>query len=309
MQESRRSFLTALGTAATAAAMSAWASPAGAQVERRGGSRMQLSLAAYSFRKYLADYRRGGAGTKPGAMSLEDFVDLCAEYGLEGTEITSYYVPDPLPDLYLQRLRRHAFLSGLTVSGTAIGNTFTHPPGQARDREIAYCKHWIDRAVELGAPTIRIFAGDVQKGSTEAQARQWCIEAIRECCAYAAPKGVILALENHGGIVTTAEQLISIVREIDSEWFGVTWDSGNFRSADPYAELEMAAPYAVTAQIKVMVGSPTGPKEADLPRVVSILKKANYRGWLALEYEEDEDPKTAVPRYLAELRRLTAVQT
>jgi sugar phosphate isomerase/epimerase len=308
MQESRRAFLTAVGTMAAAAALPAAARGRG-QIERRGAPRMQLSLAAYSFRKYLTDYRRGGAGAAPGAMTLEDFVDLCAEYGLEGTEITSYYVPDPLPDGYLQRLRRRAFLSGLTVSGTAIGNTFTHPPGQARDREIAYTKRWIDRAADMGAPTIRIFAGDVQKGTTEPQARQWCIEAIRECCEYAAPKGIILALENHGGIVTTAEQLLSIVREIESEWFGVTWDSGNFRSDDPYRELEMAAPYAVTAQIKTMVGSPKGPRPADLSRIVGILNKANYRGWLALEYEDEEEPKTAVPRYLAELRRLTTAQT
>ena len=301
MRESRRTFLKTVGAAAAVTGFG----PSAAAIEpikRRGGPQMKLSLAAYSFRKYLTDYRRGGANATKGTMTLDDFVDLCADYGLPGTEITSYYVPEPVPDRYLQRLRRRALLAGLTVSGTAIGNTFTHPPGAERDREIAYTKRWIDRAADMGAPTIRIFAGNLQKGTTEAQARQWTIDAIRECCDYAGTKGVILALENHGGIVTTAEQLLSIVKAIDSEWFGITWDSGNFRSEDPYAELKMAAPYAVTAQIKVKVGG----KPADLPRVVQILKDANYRGWLALEYEEEEEPKVAVPRYLDELRKLTA---
>ena len=135
---------------------------------------MQLSLAAYSFRKYLTDYRRrssgaegSGSGDRAGAgsMTLEDFVDLCADYGLPGTEPTSYYVPDPLPDKYLQRLRRRAFLAGLSVSGTAIGNTFTYPAGPDRDREIAYTKLWIDRAADMGAPTIRIFAGNLAEGN------------------------------------------------------------------------------------------------------------------------------------------------
>ena len=303
MNGSRRTFLQTMAAAAAVAGVPGSASAID-PIKRRGGSMMQLSLAAYSFRKYLTDYRRRSAGAAQGggSMTLEDFVDLCAEYGLPGTEPTSYYVPDPLPDKYLQRLRRRAFLAGVTVSGTAIGNTFTHPAGPDRDREIAYTKLWIDRAADMGAPTIRIFAGDLQKGTTEAQARQWCIEAIRECCEYAGRKGVILALENHGGIVTTAEQLVSIVREIDSEWFGVTWDSGNFRSADPYAELTMIAPYAVTAQIKTKIGG----KPADLARVVRILQDVNYRGWLALEYEDEEEPKTAVPKYLGELRRLTA---
>ena len=299
MSPSRRAFLKSAGATAAVAALPRSAAAID-PIKRRGGPLMKLSLAAYSFRKYLTDYRRRGSAA--GSMTLEDFVDLCAQYGLPGTEPTSYYVPDPLPDKYLQRLRRRAFLAGLSVSGTAIGNTFTHPAGPDRDREIAYTKLWIDRAADMGAPTIRIFAGDVQKGTTETQARQWCIDAIRECCEYAGRKGVILALENHGGIVTTAEQLVSIVRAIDSEWFGVTWDSGNFRSADPYAELAMIAPYAVTAQIKTKIAG----KPADLPRVVRILSDINYRGWLALEYEEEEEPKIAVPRYLEELRRLTA---
>ncbi|HEY7500844.1 MAG TPA: sugar phosphate isomerase/epimerase family protein [Vicinamibacterales bacterium] len=303
MNGSRRAFLQTMAAAAAVAGVPGSASAID-PIKRRGGPMMQLSLAAYSFRKYLTDYRRktSSAAGGAGSMTLEDFVDLCAEYGLPGTEPTSYYVPDPLPDKYLQRLRRRAFLAGVTVSGTAIGNTFTHPAGPDRDREIAYTKLWIDRAADMGAPTIRIFAGDLQKGTTEAQARQWCIDAIRECCEYAGRKGVILALENHGGIVATAEQLVSIVREINSEWFGVTWDSGNFRSADPYAELTMIAPYAVTAQIKTKIGG----KPADLARVVRILQDVNYRGWLALEYEDEEEPKTAVPKYLSELRRLTA---
>ena len=299
---SRREFSKAVATAAglsIAPARAMGVDP----VTRVGASRMKLSLAAYSFRSYLTDFRRGGS-PKPGAMTLEGFVELCAQYPLDGVELTSYYVPEPLPDGYLRQLRRRAFLLGLTVSGTAIGNTFTHPPGATRDEQMAYTKRWIDRAAELGAPTIRIFAGDVQKGTTEAQARQWCVEAIGEACAYAGTRGVILALENHGGIVATAGQLLSIVKEVNSDWFGVNWDSGNFTSADAYAELAAIAPYAVTSQIKANIGSPNGPVAADWSRVIGILRDAGYRGWVSLEYEEEEDAKTAVPRLLKQLERL-----
>ena len=299
---SRREFSRTVAAAAGLSVVPARL-PAIDPVTRRGASRMKLSLAAYSFRSYLTDFRRGDS-PKPGAMTLESFVDLCAQYPLDGVELTSYYVPEPLADGFLRHLRRRAFLLGLTVSGTAIGNTFTHPPGATRDEEMAYSKRWIDRAAELGAPTIRIFAGDVQKGTTEAQARQWCVEAIGEACAYAGTRGVILALENHGGIVATAERLLSIVRDVNSEWFGVNWDSGNFESADAYAELAAIAPYAVTSQIKANIGSPKGPVAADLSRVIGILRDAGYRGWVSLEYEEEEDAKTAVPRLLTELERL-----
>lgn len=43
---------------------------------------------------------------------------------------------------------------------------------------------------------------------------------------------------------------------------------------------------------------------ADYERIIGILKAANYRGWLALEYEDKPDPKIAVPKHLDKLRKL-----
>jgi sugar phosphate isomerase/epimerase len=290
----RRAFLT---TAAAAAGVST-VTPVFAidPIKRKGPARMKLSLAAYSFRQLLTGPKK--------SMTLEDFVDRATAWDLDAVEPTSYYVPEPATPEYCRRLRRHAFLQGLGISGTAIRNTFTYPPGPQLDKEIAHVKQWIDLAVHLGAPTIRIFAGDLQKGTTEAQAREWCIKAIQECCEYAAGRGVFLALENHGGIVSTVDQLLSIVKEIKSDWFGVNWDSGNFRSADPYGDLAKAAPYAVVAQIKTEI-SPNGKRqEADFAKIVGILRSSGYRGYVALEYEAQEDPLVAVPRHLKELRRL-----
>ena len=294
---SRRSFLGGISAAATMVSAASQPILAIDPVRRTGGPHMKLSLAAYSFREYLTEPKK--------SMTLEDFVDLCARYNLDAIEPTSYYFPEPVTPQYCRSLRKRAFLQGLGISGTAVRNTFTYPPGPALDREIAHVKKWVDYAAEFGAPVIRIFAGDLQKGTTEAQARRWCIEAIEQCCEYAGQRGVILGLENHGGIVTTADQLLSIVKEVKSEWFGVNWDSGNFRGPDPYAELAEAVPYAVTAQIKTEISPKGGPRvEADLGRVVGILKSAGYRGFVALEYEAKEDAQTAVPRILQQLRKL-----
>jgi sugar phosphate isomerase/epimerase len=270
-------------------------------IKRHGAARMKLSVAAYSFREALTGPKK--------SMTLDDFVDRAAAWDVDAVEPTSYYFPDPATPEYCRALRRHAFLLGLGISGTAIRNTFTYPPGPQLDREIAHVKRWIDLAGDLGAPTIRIFAGDLQKGTTEAQARTWCIQAIQQCCEYAGTRGVILALENHGGIVSTADQLLAIVKAIDSDWFGVNWDSGNFRSADPYGDLAKAAPYAVVAQIKTEI-SPNGVTQpADLSRVVGILRDAGYRGFIALEHEAKDDPFVAVPKHLAELRRLISASS
>src|SRR5262249_50105432 len=146
---------------------------------------------------------------------------------------------------------------------------------------------------------------NVDKGDTEANARSRCIEAIQEACDYAGTYGIYLALENHGGITTTIDQILAIVQRVKHDWFGVNLDTGNFRSPDPYADLTKLAPYAVTVQIKTEIERTGRKKEdADLPRLIDILRAADYRGYVALEYEAAEEPKVAIPRHIETLKKL-----
>ncbi|MFO1096535.1 MAG: sugar phosphate isomerase/epimerase family protein [Planctomycetaceae bacterium] len=300
----RRRFLQSTFAAATCAI----AAPARAAdpPQRNGKPHFKLSLAAYSFHRQLP---RGWPKPEPSkaTMNLEDFIEFCAEMNLDGTELTSYYFPAAVTPEYLIHLKELTFRLGLDVSGTAIGNNFCVAPGSDRDFEISMTKAWIDYAALLGAPVIRIFAGSVPKGDTESAALDRCVAGINECVQYAATKGVVLALENHGGITATADQLLAIVKRVDpSPWFGVNFDSGNFNSADPYAELERVAPYAMNAQLKVSVTAAGQRQRSNFARVVNILKQAGYRGYLVLEYEEPEEPRERIPAILDELRTLIA---
>lgn len=274
--------------------------------KRNGKSHMKLSLAAYSFNNLLP--RRGAKGKQPAPkMSLEQFIDFCAEQNLDGAELTAYYFPEEITQEYLLSIKERTFRLGLDISGTAIGNDFCLPEGEARQTSLKMCRDWIDYSATMGAPVIRIFAGNVPKGDTEEAARERCIDAINQSLEYAATKGVCLALENHGGITSTSEQLLKIVHGVKpSPWFGVNFDGGNFQTVDPYEDLVKIAPYATNAQFKIEV-MPNGKKElADLGRVVKILKDAQYRGFVVLEYESDEDPFVAIPRHLKKLRELIA---
>ncbi len=279
-----------LGTARSAKAM--------APIPHTGESRLKLSIAAYSFRKELKT-------TPPQMTLIDDFVEFAAKQGLDAIEPTSYYFPEPVTEEYLLELKRRAFIEGLDISGTAIGNVYTHPKGPARDSEIQKTKTWIDRAALLGAPCIRVFAGQIQEGSTLELARQYTVECLEEACAYAATKGVFLALENHGGIVDTADHMLPIIEAVKSPWFGVNLDSGNFTSEDPYADIAKIAPYAVTVQVKVEINpGGKGKVPADLPRIMKIIKDSGYRGYVALEYEADEPVLEAAPKILAKLKEL-----
>lgn len=273
-------------------------------IQRNGKSHMKLSLAAYSFSRILVT-RGTPAQLAEAKFSLEKFIDFCADQDIDGAELTAYFFPKEISDDYLNSLKERTFRLGLDISGTAIGNDFCLAEGEAREQNLKMCRDWIDYSAALGAPVIRIFAGNVPKGDREEAARERCIDGINTSLEYAATRGVCLALENHGGITSTPDQMLKIIRGVKSSpWFGVNFDSGNFQTEDPYGDLEKIAPFAINAQVKVDV-FPGGKKQpTDLARIVKILQSASYRGFLVLEYESEEDPFVAVPMHLKRLREL-----
>jgi sugar phosphate isomerase/epimerase len=298
MSTTRRQFFRTTLAAGAALAVGSTA-PAIEPIVRNGKSHLRLSIAAYSYRKYL-DLKQ----PKP-VMTLDDFIDLCAGMGLDAVELTQYYFPETTPE-YLAHLKGRCTRLGLDVSGTAISNDFCVADSDKLREHIEHVKKWVEHSSRLGAKTVRIFAGNKPKDDTEEKTRARCVEAIQEACDHAGKYGIYLALENHGGIVTTPEQTLAVVKAVKHDWFGVNLDTGNFHGEDPYADLAQVAPYAVTVQIKTDIRRAGQKKDepADLARVTELLRAANYRGYVALEYEGAEEPKTAVPRHIAALQKL-----
>jgi len=301
-ESSRRRFLQSAAACCAGAALSQTCSSVASSSEpisRNGVPKFKFSLAAYSYRNLLKG--------KDASLTLADFIDDCATMQLEGTELTSYYFPNPVTPEYLRGLKQQCFRLGLDVSGTAVGNDFGHPPGEARDEQIAALKKWIDNAEILGAPVIRVFAGHVKKDMAPQKAHQLMVAGLEECCDYAGKHGVHLALENHGGPTSTADGLLALVNDVQSPWFGVNLDTGNFHTEDIYGDLAKVAAHAINVQVKVVVSGPDKTKQpADFQRVAKILRDVNYRGYVVLEYEESEDPRTMCPSYLEQLRKAFA---
>jgi sugar phosphate isomerase/epimerase len=127
---------------------------------------------------------------------------------------------------------------------------------------------------------------------------------LKPAAEYAGTKGVILGLENHGGVTEKASTILQIVKSVDSPWVGVNLDTGNF-DGNAYEQIGMCLPYAVNAQFKTNIREQKGHSaKSDWPRIVKMFRDAGYRGYFALEYEDKEDATTAVPRLTRELNRL-----
>ena len=256
--------------------------------------RLKTAICAYSFRKALA----------AGSLSYLDLVDMAVEHGIDGIDSTVYWFPREDLSTFLTSFRRKAYLAAVELPSIAIRTDLCRPDTRAQDREVAWLQHWVDVSHELGSSHIRVFGGHVPEGSSEDEAAKWVTEILKRAGDYAADKGVVLGLENHGGITLRAERIIQIVQATDHPNVGINLDTGNFRS-EPYQQIEMCLPYAVNSQFKVHLRDEQGNHEpSDWDRIVGMFAAAGYRGYMALEYEAPEDPFTAVPRHLARLREL-----
>jgi len=289
---SRRHFLRgalALGAAAAGGLLAAPAASAVPPIARKGKPRFRTSLVGYSLRRYFL------AGDSAHRLTLFSFIDYASDQGFDAVELTGYYFPWPCVDEYLAQIKRHAHLRGVAISGTSMGGTFAQTDPVELEIQIAAVKAGVDRAAFLGAPYLRVFAGG-SKAMEAPGALETCIVAFETCSEYAGRKGIFLGLENDGGILP--DTVIAIAQGVKSPWFGLNLDLGNYHTPDVYADVARCAPYAINVHFKMLVeeaGKP--PADADIPRMLDILRRANYQGYLAFEYEADPDPYQAIPAW------------
>ena len=274
------SLLAASG--ATTGALSAQAGP-------KPNTRLRTAICAYSFREAL----------KKKSMTYDDLVRLAVELDVDGLDLTVYWFPST-SDEFLLPLRRLAYKNGVEIYSISIRSDMCRATEELRDREAAWLERWVEVAAKLGAGHIRVFGGDVPKGATEDQAAEWVVSILKRAAAYSGGKGVILGLENHGGITLKAERVVQIVKAVNSPWVGINLDTGNFRN-NTYAQIESCVPYAVNVQFKTEISEDGKKLPSDWNRILTILAKGGYKGYLALEYEADEASELAVPRLTKQL--------
>jgi sugar phosphate isomerase/epimerase len=274
-------------------------------IKRIGGSRLKISLNAYSFNKTLNDHLKGrGKG-----MTLFELLDFCAEEDFDAIDPTGYFFPGypKVPDSkYLNDFKRRAFVLGLDISGTGVRNNFASPDKDKRAADVQHVKEWVEVAARMGAPVLRVFAGAQPEGHAWPKVAEWMAEDLKKCVEHGKKHGVIIGIQNHGDMLKTGEEVLKIVKMVDSEWFGVIVDTGYFLTPDPYKDIAMVAPYAVNWQIKEQMGEKGKKVKSDLKKIVQIARKAGYRGYLPIETlstpGEPYDPRARVRQLRKELQ-------
>ena len=270
-----------------------------------GASRIKTALNAYSFNTALTAPAVVG---KP-VMTLFDVLEFCARHDFDAVDPTGYYFPGypKVPtDSFINDFKRRAFRLGIDISGTGVRNNFALPDKEKRAADVQLVKDWIEVAAKLGAPVIRVFAGPEPEGHSRDEVADWMAADLKACAEHGRQHGVLVGVQNHGDFIKTAEQAIKMVKMVDSEWFGVIVDTGNFRIGDPYDEIARVLPYAVNFQIKESPFGPESKVRMDLKKLVQVLRAGGYRGYLPIETlgsSGQDDPNVTVPKLLDEMRQ------
>ena len=232
-------------------------------------------------------------------MTYETLIRQVSDMGLDGLDTTVYWFPDT-SDAYLAGLRRTAYRNAVTLYNIGVRVRLAQATPELQAAEIASIKKWVDVAERIGASHVRVFGGAIPKGATEAQAIGWAVEVLKRGAEYAGSRGIMIGVEDDGGLTTTAEPTVEIVKRTDSPWVGVNLDTGNFPK-NGYAQVAMCLPYASSVHFKEKIADENGVKgKADWPRLAGMFAGAGYRGYLSLEYESESEAE--IPRLCAELR-------
>ena len=259
---------------------------------------------------------------------IEYCIDKASEFGFDGIELLLIQMESE-ENGYLQKLKKRAFDSGLDIMGLSTHQSFVSPDVSKRKENIELTNHQIEVAYSLGIPTIRINTGrwgttkpigdksefdvlmdnkgveSIIDGYTEEEGFKWVIDSIEQCIPTAEKCGVVLGLENHWGLGLTSKGVMKIVNAIDSPWLSVTLDTGNFfdNREEQLAEL---APHTCLIQAKTYYGGAKWPAfdqiNIDYKSIGELMRKNNYKGYISLEFEGNEDANTAIPKSLELLR-------
>jgi sugar phosphate isomerase/epimerase len=232
----------------------------------------RISLATLTFRARFPQTR---IPNHPPVETLEllDFPEFIADtFHIHNVEAWSMHF-ESTEQSYLEEIRKRLEAANSRLINIQVqdGHQLAGDDEDARQASLARCKGWFDAAATVGAMSARI---DLGQGTVEQ-----AIRSFRELNDYAKEKGVMMLIENHGGLTDDLDNIIAIHNALDSENFDVVIDFGNF-VGDTYEGIEKLIPYTThTVAAKTQVfDEDWNHTPFDFGRCVRMCEEHGFRG-------------------------------
>lgn len=284
-------------------------------------SPMKVGIDNYCYHRFFGEVypQQKDPGRK---ITVEWFIDRARELGVDGVSLESCFFPN-FDAGYFDALRAR-----LDAAGLMRVFAWGHPDGLeggtnvvALDEMIAMIPH----ARRIGADVMRVVGSSLMFRFENHQDQIKRLTGMfKKAVAVAKDHGVKLAIENH--IDFTSDEIVQLLDEVDSDWFGVNFDTANFARLldDPVKGMQKLAPRVFATHIKDLKvnpqasvddwfffsSTPVGDGFVDNLALARLLKQAGYAGFLAVEtdflHPDYADEDAAVAQSVAALKQIAA---
>lgn len=283
---------------------------------------MKIGIDSYCYHRFFGEVY---PDQKPPAkkMTMQDFLRRAKELDVDGVSLESCFFPNYdsgwLSDLKAQ----------LDEYGFDRVYAWGHPDGLERGQNGDAYKDMaasIPRAKAIGADVMRVVGSSLMfRHEPHGPQIQALVKVFKEAVRVAEANDVRLAVENH--IDFTADEILQLLEGVNLKYLGLNFDTGNFLRLldDPVRGMEKLAPYVLATHVKDLMpdknasptdwhffaGVPVGKGLINNLKLAEYLKKADFKGFLAVEIDHPHTDWTdcedeAVAISVKELRKIAS---
>ncbi len=243
--------------------------------------RFKVSLAEWSIHKAI----------QQGKLTNLDFPRIAKENNCEGLEFVNTLWGSPTAG-YIARLKRRMSDTGTKPVLIMVDDEgmMGHSDKAQRMKAVKNHHKWVDAAAEVGCHSIRTNMYPEKQPTTPAEIEAflgYCAESFTALCGYAKTAGINIIIENHGGISSNPDVVLSLMKKVSLPNFGTLPDFGNFpKEIDRYDAVTKLMTYAKGASFKCHFDGPNNTEEVyDIPKMLKIVEASKYSGYIGIEFE------------------------
>jgi sugar phosphate isomerase/epimerase len=228
-------------------------------------------------------------------MDLPAFARMVVEqYKVPGIEPLNHHFASHEPK-DLEALREAFQKAGAHVVNIPVDfrQSFYDPDAGQRKAAVDAAKQWVEAAVLVGSPSIRIHIAGVHGVAPDAGLTS---ESLKELADYGGEHNIIVTLENDDLVSEDAFFIVRVLDRVNHPYLRALPDFGNSAmTGDPAFNLDaLTLMFRHAYNISHMKDSEEGDGgkiyNADVPGTFRIARQSGYRGHFSMEMDRSGDP-------------------
>ena len=255
--------------------------------------RKRIAVATYPFRASIIAPGNQDLDPKRPGMDLASFARFVrTEFGVYGIEPLDSHFTSTEPS-EVRKLRAAFDAAGVYTVNIPVDEKveLCSDDEARRNAGNARYRHWIDVAVMLGSPSIRVWIPKCSDTSDLPRA----VRALKPTLDYAATRNIVVNLENDNPVSASAARSIAAIELAGTPYLRALPDFGNgLMGGDERFNAQnvkdMFAHAWNIAHVKDAEDVHGKRKTASLVELFGIAKASGYRGYYSMESDSDVDP-------------------